>query len=387
MPAEYDALVVGTGPAGSSAALALARAGLRVGVVEKAEPPRYKTCGGGLVGRAAAWLDPTVSYEAERRLLRAEMNLIESGVRVAVEREEPFLSMVMRSEFDHAILRAAREAGARLLAPCEAFGVEQGGERGGNGSEAIALSTDRGRLTTEFVVAADGVNGPLARRAGWLGFPDSIPALEYEIRVTDELQERFAGSARFDFEVGTKGYAWVFPKREHLSVGILAMERGRAQLHQKLHAYLAAIGIDRIESEERHGYLIPVGPRTGGFAKGRVLLAGDAAGLAEPITAEGISYAIKSGQLAAQAVVSGGGDPTRVAAAYERSLDDEILGELRVARRLAKLLYGAPGLRRWLFRTRGKRLGEALMAVFAGEGRFADLVRPGRLLRLALRRS
>jgi flavin-dependent dehydrogenase len=156
----------------------------------------------------------------------------------------------------------------------------------------------------------------------------------------------------------------VFPKAAHLSVGVLTTHRGSIDLRRHLEEYLRVIGLAP-RSVERHGFVIPIRPRAGPLARGRVLLAGDAAGFADPVTAEGISLAARSGGLAADAIIAGGLDPTRIRAAYQAALRP-LLAELRVARALARLLYDYPRLRTWMFRRVGQRLVEAITDVFLG---------------------
>jgi len=167
------------------------------------------------------------------------------------------------------------------------------------------------------------------------------------------------------------GYGWVFPKREHLSCGILTTERGVGGLREGLERYLARVGLPSPSADELHGYVIPVVPRRAGFVRGRVLLVGDAAGLADPLTGEGISIGIWSGDLAAKALARREPDP----AAYVRALRRELLSELRIARALAWVVYRRPGLARSLLRRRGKAFTERLTDVFLGERTYASLVR------------
>ena len=133
------------------------------------------------------------------------------------------------------------------------------------------------------------MHSPTAKTVGWRELPVLAPALEHEIYLNDEDFTRFGAVPRFDFNCIEAGYGWVFPKRTHLSVGILSTHRVHAGLQIKLGEYLNQIGITRIEKTEKHGYLIPLAPRFEPLARGRVLLVGDAAGLVDPVMAEGIS--------------------------------------------------------------------------------------------------
>ena len=359
----FDVAVVGSGPAGATAALTLARRGLRAVLVEKETLPRYKTCGGGLVARAHALLPPCVERLIERTCDHAELHLLDANLHYQAAREPPappVAAMTMRDRLDHALALAAAAAGAELRAPCRATGVTH--EAG-----HVRLDTEGGPIAARFLIAADGATGSVARLAGWGDGRRLIPALEYEVRVDDATLERFARAARFDVGVVPFGYGWVFPKRTHLSVGVLTTRRGGVDLHRSLADYLRVLGLAP-RSCERHGYVIPIRPRGGPLARERVLVVGDAAGLADPVTAEGISLAARSGALAAEAIIAAGAvelDPAQVRARYHAALRP-VLAELRVARALARLLYDRPRARTWVFRRVGQRLVEAITDIFAG---------------------
>src|SRR5439155_23415633 len=133
------------------------------------------------------------------------------------------------------------------------------------------------------------------------------------------------------------------------SAGVLTTRRGGVNLHEELQRYLRFLDVAQVESAEKHGHVIPIRPRSGALAKGRVFLVGDAAGLADPVTAEGISYAIRSRQLAAEAILTQR-SIADAATGYQASLNPEILSELKAARMLATVLYRWPRLRNLGFR-------------------------------------
>jgi flavin-dependent dehydrogenase len=180
-------------------------------------------------------------------------------------------------------------------------------------------------------------------------------------------------AARFDFGFPDDGYAWVFPKREHLSIGCLSARRGARGLRATLEQYLAHLGLGTVHPREDHGHAIPAGPRSRILARDGVLLVGDAAGLVDPVTCEGLANAVHSGALAAQAIAASPEDPAQVHAAYHRALEREILRELRLARALARLVYRSPRLRRTLFRRFGQPLCEAMADVVAGRQSYRGL--------------
>ncbi len=173
------------------------------------------------------------------------------------------------------------------------------------------------------------------------------------------------------------------PKRNHLSIGVLTTRPGRANLNRCFERYLALADINPVEGVERHGFVIPIGPRQGSLVKGRVLLTGDAAGLADPVTGEGITYAIRSGQLAAKALLDGKLRKEEVGRLYDASLASEVLSELRLGRMLARLTYSHPAICRRLFRWQGQRLCEAMTQVLMGDTTYAELLRtPAHYLKL-----
>src|SRR6185437_1480744 len=133
----------------------------------------------------------------------------------------------MRADLDHLLAQQARAAGAHLIQQCAVNGIRINPDH-------AELDTTHGAMRARAIIAADGANSHLARAAGWSDTRHLIPALEYEIGVSDKDFARHGSAARFDFGVIRHGYAWVFPKRNHLSVGILTTKQGRINLHHEL---------------------------------------------------------------------------------------------------------------------------------------------------------
>lgn len=372
----FDVAVIGAGPAGCSAALELARSGFEVLLLEKASLPRYKTCGGGLLHRAFKLLPPLPPTVVERSFHTVALNFLGTKMNYTAIRAVPIVHMTMRADLDCLLARMAAEAGVQVIESCPVMHItEQPG--------LVEIVTGRGHFRAKFAVAADGVHSPAAKASGWSALPLLAPALEHEIHLEVEDFARFSEVPRFDFNSIEAGYSWVFPKRNHLSVGILSTHRVQAGLEAKLADYLKLLGITRIQKTEKHGYLIPLAPRREPLARGRVLLAGDAAGLVDPVMAEGISNAILSGQLAAAALSDCRLDAARVAAHYQTLLEEKILRELRAGRFLARLLYHHPRIRDAAFHLGGQRLCEFVTGVVMGERSYHDALRkPSSYLKL-----
>jgi flavin-dependent dehydrogenase len=272
--------------------------------------------------------------------------------------------MVMRERFDALLLEQAKAAGAefRQGAAIRSLGLNGGVRAGADGFEAEA----------EFVVCADGAHSPVGRMAGLGGDLAECAAWEVEVRANGG---RAGYQSRALIELGYEpwGYAWLFPKASVLSIGIVLPPGQAGTMKRRVERYLERLGLQGAEVDVARGHKIRF--RRGGepLVKGRALLAGDAAGLADEFTEEGIAYAVHSGKLAAKNVLralGGDGDLAR----YEEDIDREVMPELEAARLIGFMLYGM--LRRmpraWMFAS-GKLpyLWDAFFAVQRGESTYA----------------
>ncbi len=363
---SYDVIVVGSGPAGACAAWRLAKAGVAVAVLEKAALPRYKTCGGGVVGRAMRVLPVDVRHVVEQDCHTAQLHISPAGLSFTTHREAPIVSMTMRSRFDFALLSAAQAAGAIVQQKCAVNAIA-------SHADFVTVFTNRGSMRAKFVVAADGALGMVGRTMGMEDGRILIPALEYEVTVPHDRLDAFHDTARFDFGLLPHGYAWAFPKRDHLSIGVLSMTKRGRDFKQSIERYLDMLGCRAATQIERHGFVIPIRPRTGPFVDKRIVLVGDTAGFVDPVTGEGISFAIQSGLVAAQCLIDMQLREESVRGAYRQSLSETILPELRAARVLAHLMYHFPRTRSWAFSHQGQRLCEAVTDVMTGKRRYRDL--------------
>jgi geranylgeranyl reductase family protein len=362
---DFDVIVAGAGPAGATAALRLARGGVRVLMVERYPLPRQKPCGGGISTRVLSRF-PWLSGSLVRIPTHPVSSLYLEGPSGQVFRTQTrgaVVLMIRRVEFDHLLASLAIEAGARLLAPATIAQASQD-------AHGVTLRTREGReLRARMVIAADGVNSVIARRLGMnRGWPAARLALDMmeETPVTALRAAEPGTMAVFYGYGGAPGYAYIFPKRDHVNVGIgYELPFFKAQvdvtpydLQQRFVGDLCARGLMDGESQRRHftPFLIPIGGPLRRTADGRVLLAGDAGGFVNGFSAEGIYYAMVTGDLAAGAILAARGEagrhlrqgfgaqvsPARARRAYVRAWRREIGTELRDSVLIQKYLFHSP---------------------------------------------
>ncbi|MDE0534938.1 MULTISPECIES: geranylgeranyl reductase family protein [unclassified Tenacibaculum] len=360
MKQHYDVAVIGSGPSGASTAFYLAQKGISTVIIEKETLPRYKTCGGGFVFRGRKNLPFDIKEVVEKEFHTVDIYLGEK-LHFKTHREEPTISMIMRDSFDNLITQKAKEFGATLLENHKLKGLTFS-------DDIITLETSQGNFTANFVIAADGALSPTAKMAGWKEDTRKlIPALEYEVEVSDEDFERLSKEVRFDIDAIPNGYAWNFPKKKHLSIGVASARRTKINLKEYYQEYLKTLGITNIVSESQHGFQIPVAPRTDGFVKNNVFLIGDAAGFADPITAEGISNAIYSGKLAAEAIIESEKKSELAEKLYLEKISENLLPEIKTGLWLSKWFYEQKSIRNIVLKKYGQQFSEAMADVFHGD--------------------
>jgi geranylgeranyl reductase family protein len=289
--ARYDVIVVGAGPAGSTTAYRLARAGARVCLIDRARFPRDKPCGGGLTLRAVRELPVSVEPVVEERVDRFDLGF-RYRRRWSGRAEEPLILMTQRRRLDAFLAGQAADAGAEFRDGLKATEVDPAGSVRAGGE----------RLEADVIVGADGANGIAARSLGLAPCEHGV-ALEGNVAYEHTSKHRFGGRAVIELGVVAGGYAWVFPKGDHVNVGVGGWESEGPRLRERLRELCAAFGIDDAAVRELRGHRLPMRGATRRPAAGRVVLVGDAAGLVDPLSGDGMYEAFLSGRLAVDAVL------------------------------------------------------------------------------------
>ena len=403
---EFDVLIVGAGPAGSFAAEFLARAGLRVALFDGRAAGDPKACGGGVTSKALkAW--PHLLEAVGRTIDELDM-YSPSGKHLHLKLEEPF-AVYSRIAFDTFLRERARQAGAVVIAD-KVSG--RGFKR--NGDAWIVKSQSGSEYSCKFLVGADGANSAIAKK---LAGP--LPPAEMEVAFGYRAPLPASGEAAtiVAFLPAWVGYAWAFPRVDHVSFGIATTQD--AFDHQALDDLLWDFMVSYYEvahvgnagktirlwanrsqkprtenaqvknlrdNAERYAARIPgLAPRTWDTRRacgdGWALL-GDAAGFADPVTGEGIYYALRSAELLSDAYSRGQPET------YEQLWRADFGGELKRASEMRRRFYGnfwgAPFTERMIEFARGHRgIRKVLGELVAGDQGYADLKK--KLARSALK--
>ncbi len=363
--AEFDVVVVGCGPAGNTVAYRLAAAGARVLLLEKEALPRHKVCGGGLSAKTLREAPFSLAPVIEREIGSALIAY--AGANPVVCALPRTGGMAQRAALDAFMTVQAVAAGASLRER-ETFEGFEPDARG------VRVTTGSGTVTARVLVGADGVYSRVRARLFPGAKPRMAPAIEALLWPAPGTLDMMGGTCVFDLGVIPAGYGWVFPKGDHLNVGLYRFARrpGNRDMRALLDAFIARYRIlRRHERIQVKALLIPVAPAAPTLARDNVVLVGDAAGLSDALFGEGIYYAVKSGNTAAEAILRYLGSH-RPLAAYDRMMAG-MRFELAAARMAARLFYASP---RHAFRF-GVR-NRAVMAVFAGM--VAGSVSPARAL-------
>jgi len=304
--------------------------GARVLLVDRARFPRYKTCGGGITGWSRRELTDAVLATLEDEITHLGLGRDDRDRRW-IDADEPFLGMVRRASFDQALVEEAVRAGAEFRDGVAVRGILED-------AEGVHLRTDGAPLHAATAIGADGTGG---RTAGHVGvrYGGTDLGLELELAAPGHA---WRGRALFDWGPDAGSYAWLFPKRDTLTVGVIQRTGVPDRTRAYLDRWLGQLGLTDAERLHDSGHLTRWRVSGSPVRRGRVLVAGDAAGLLEPWTREGISFALRSGRMAGEAAGSfatQGGD----LAAYEAAVDAELAPQQRAGATMLRVMERFPG--------------------------------------------
>lgn len=358
---DFDVIVVGAGPAGCAAAYDIAAAGLRVLLLDRKAFPRLKPCAGALTIKAVKRL--RYSIAPVMKWVARDLEVTLNGRGRSFHGDHPIAVMTVRQELDAFCLEQTLRKGALFERIEDVTGITES-------QDGVMLTTSDGEhLQCGHLIGADGVNSRVRRLLGYGPVAKAV-ALEGEVASP-------RGGApppmRFDFGHVPGGYGWVFPKGGHLNVGLYTQGADRQVTKKDLVAYAGrALGAERVE--RMIGYPVGIGGETYHAGTQRIFLAGDAAGMSERLLGEGIHNALKTGQLAAHAIIAAANGESGAWARYSTELE-AVRRDLKTCQRAAVWFYDRQflGLARWFPIPRGA----ALMRGFAAGLTFREIMHSG----------
>lgn len=290
----YDLIIVGGGPSGTSAGRMAGKRGLKTLLLEKERFPRYKPCGGGLSEHAMSYLD----FELPPDIVEWEVTgakIVFKDQSVWAQKNHRLSVLVSRSAFDNFLLEKAKETEIEIRTGEKVLRCREM-------PDCIEVDTREGTYRAKFAIIAEGAQGLVKtcvrpndnREECGICLVTEIPAKEREIK------ERLGKNVELHFGVAGGGYGWIFPHKTYYSVGIGGVVRDFPHPKESMLEFLKENGFSG--KYILHGHKIPWGGIKRKVMGSRVLLSGDAAGFVDSFSGEGLAYAIRSGQFAAEVI-------------------------------------------------------------------------------------
>jgi geranylgeranyl reductase family protein len=359
--------ILGGGPAGAFAAEQLAAAGLRVQLFDE-KLAWEKPCGGGLTYKAYHQYPFLLDNPTPKRLVTETVLAAPRAGEVSLKLDEPLL-IYSRFDLNRMMLDRAERAGAQI----EKARVNELARCG----SSWRLRTSGGVADADFCIVATGARNPLRQVGTQLRAEDTMSALGYYV-------PKEQANIDIQFLPHLEGYIWVFPRCGHLSVGICGKGVPAAALRKRLEQYMVERGLSA-KGATFYSHLLPsLDPRswkTNRVAGEGWMAVGDAAGLVDPITGEGLYYAIRSGDLAARSLLAEVGGLAERVMHYRRQLRRDFAADLEFGSRLAKrvflgrFLFGSVPARIVQFTRRSPRFSSVMQDLFAGKQPYLGLKR------------
>ena len=385
---HYQVVIIGGGPSGTGAGITLQKAGVRTCIVDKAQFPRQKLCGGLVTRKTKDLLNSIITDRTEEEIWgevssggHTQLSLYNRFEKaVSVEIGVPY-DTVYRKVYDDYLVRYYQEKGGVLM----------------DGKLPVRLDTDNRELelqsgdilTYDYLIAADGANSWVGHRLGRT-FGGKLFCLEINIRKEDFDYDGIG----IYFDVIGVGYAWVFPKNDLYCIGLGSTRKDTKQYRAIFQDFLQRIGVRNWESYPMKAAFVP----GGGFLKRpvfgeRVLFVGDAAGFADPLTGEGLFWSMYSGKQAAEAIIGAASKDSASAAADYLKRCKPIQKNIKSVLR-TRILFHPPLYQFWLKNVGGhpnfvRYFSDHQLSQYEGEGAVSELLKkvPRRYLKHFFKRN
>ena len=368
--AKFDVIVVGGGPAGSASAFVARSLGLNVCLIDKATFPRNKLCGGLVTPRSKRLHNKIFGEEIATSLLNDSDSIAfySAGRFLASVDGYKKLYFCMRYDFDASLIERCRDAGVELRCGESAAAIDL--------EENVLTLTGGEQLGFDVLIGADGVNSQVAKQLFGESFNQNTIGFGLEVEVPRHLLPEQPDIVEIDFAAAHWGYGWVFPKKTTFTIGVGGIKDRNPDMKGQLNEYLRYKNIADHGLKVK-GQFIPFGDFKKQPGRAQVVLVGDAAGMVDPITGEGIAFALETGLVAAQAAHSAiaSKKPDSAFDIYAKD-HSRIVNAIRQANRWRRLIFPVPlrGLFNWAFAD-ASTLQRGYLDILAGDSDYSALPR------------
>ncbi|MBI2252677.1 MAG: geranylgeranyl reductase family protein [Armatimonadetes bacterium] len=358
----YDVIVCGLGPAGAMSAYELSKAGMNVLALEKKKMPRYKACGGCLSPKIIKIIPVDISDLIERTVYTVGFTYCFKE-EFLISAKRPIGHMLMRDKFDYLLAEKAKETGTVIKEDEALIALEES-------KEFIKVKTSKGDYQTRFLIGSDGANSIVAKSNNLAKKKRLFLTLTSEIFVNMDLLEENSKIAWVDMGNVPYGYAWIFPKGKHVTLGLGVFQTKKnskspiSYLHKFINSHKLLKGA---KLQKVYGHLLPtlVDSRVK-ISKGRVFLIGDAAGLVDPFLGEGIYYALRSAQIISNLILNNNGNLEELNLLFHKNIHQELFPHFKAAEKISRFVFNFPRYSYSLLRDH-KLLADFYQNVMQGE--------------------
>lgn len=355
----FDVVIIGGGPAGAVAGYTLGKAGLKVLIIDQNTFPRRKVCGGGLTLQARKEIPFDISEIVHQEVDSGQIGFRGQLIKT-IHNDFPIAFMIDRVSFDAFLLNKAVSQGVETSLGQRAVTINKT-------RQFIQVTTDQETFAGKHLIGADGVHSMVAKHTNLI--KNRVTSLAYEARLSKEINPNYQHPESITFDFGTIlfGYAWIFPKRDHLNVGVCRTWPGKKASKKHLLRYIdqhSALHRDRII--DIRAFPVPMGGHKTILHKNNILLVGDAANLADPWLGEGLYYAIHSGRLGAETIIKHINLEIPDLAAYTDQVNKTCAEQFPYAKNFSLLVNLLPYINVYLLKS-SKTLQNIVMNLITGE--------------------
>ncbi len=343
---EYDVIVVGGGPAGSTSAFLLSKAGYEVLLVDKAKFPRKKLCGGLITEKTLNLIQDIFDFSLDELKNDNVIDYVSDSYQIYFENKqitknhlEGKFHLIKRDVYDNYLLQTVKQKGVEVLENTKVTDVDFK-------NNIIKTEKDK-EFRSDYIIAADGVNSVIKnkilmeRNLKNNSYIVNNKAMTIETEVTKEKLPFDLDGPIIYFGVINWGYGWVFPKRDTAVIGLGGLVNQNKDLKEIFKEYLKLLKLDKYPLKVK-GWPLPFGNYLDRPSYKNAFLIGDAANLVDPLTGEGLCYAHKSAQIVSQVIIENQKDTQMIPNLYNERINEEIINKLKKAKIYRSILWSSP---------------------------------------------